>query len=144
MTVATMGADITVSVVIPCFSEARWNSILDAVTSVQKQAHQPADVVVAVDHNPALARRLRATLPDVTVVDNDGGIRGASATRMPAPTPRRPLIAFLDDDEVAEPEWLSRLVAPLTDPAVIGTGGRYRPELGYEPSRSGSPTSSPG
>ncbi|SDI77788.1 Glycosyl transferase family 2 [Frankineae bacterium MT45] len=128
---STLGPDRAtnaVSVVIPCYSDERWSSILDAVVSVQKQLTPAEKIVVAVDHNPSLAVRLREALPEVTVVDNNGGIRGASATRNAgAADTTTPLIAFLDDDEVAMPEWLGTLIAPFSDPEVVGTGGRYEP-----------------
>lgn len=34
------------------------------------------------------------------------------------------IIAFVDDDAFAEPEWLDELVKPYADPAVVGVGGR--------------------
>jgi GT2 family glycosyltransferase len=48
---------------------------------------------------------------------------------------RTPLIAFLDDDTSAEPDWLEHLVAPFGDRQVVGTGGRINPEWlrGREP-----------
>lgn len=36
---------------------------------------------------------------------------------------RGDLVAFIDDDAVPEPTWLSRLTAPFDDPAVAQTGG---------------------
>ncbi|RIL09627.1 MAG: hypothetical protein DCC75_06090 [Proteobacteria bacterium] len=33
------------------------------------------------------------------------------------------IVAFIDDDGIPEPEWLDRLVAPYSDPAVGGVGG---------------------
>lgn len=36
------------------------------------------------------------------------------------------LVAFIDDDAVAEPTWASRLCAPFADPAVSAAGGYVR------------------
>lgn len=36
------------------------------------------------------------------------------------------VVAFIDDDAVPEPSWLSRLVAPLADPGVAAAGGFVR------------------
>ena len=36
------------------------------------------------------------------------------------------IVAFIDDDAVPEPNWLSRLVAPFADPAVAVAGGFVR------------------
>jgi O-antigen biosynthesis protein len=37
-----------------------------------------------------------------------------------------PLVAFIDDDAVPEPTWLSRLLAPFRHPAVLSSGGYVR------------------
>ena len=37
------------------------------------------------------------------------------------------VVAFLDDDAAAAPDWLSRLLAPYADPRVLGVGGRVLP-----------------
>lgn len=40
---------------------------------------------------------------------------------------RGPLVAFIDDDCVADPSWLRELIAPFqTDPAVLGVAGAVR------------------
>ncbi|MEV6597203.1 glycosyltransferase [Actinoplanes sp. NPDC051346] len=117
-----------VTVALACHNADRLPSIRAAIDSVHRQSHRPADIVVAVDHNAALSAVLRAEFRSVVVVDNDGANRGASGTRnVAAARARTPLIAFLDDDEIAAPTWLERLVAPFHDPSVVGTGGRYRP-----------------
>ena len=70
----------------------------------------------------------QAELPGVTVFENESA-RGASGTRNTgAFHSRTPLIAFLDDDTVAGPEWLELLVQPLAaDPSVVGAGGGIDP-----------------
>ena len=88
-----------------------------------------APVILAVDHNPVLSASLRMQLPDVRVVDNDSEFRGASGTRNAgAQAADTEFLAFLDDDEIAEPDWLATLMSAFVDPDVVGTGGRYLPE----------------
>ena len=40
------------------------------------------------------------------------------------------IAAFIDDDSVAEPDWLDRLVAPMRDAEVVGAGGPIRDRSG--------------
>ena len=40
---------------------------------------------------------------------------------------RGDIVAFLDDDAVAEPDWLEHLIRPYADSAVLGVGGMIRP-----------------
>ncbi|MCE5287661.1 MAG: glycosyltransferase, partial [Nocardiaceae bacterium] len=117
----------SIGVVMACHTVDRWPSIARAIESVQSQTLRPHQFVVAVDHNPSLAERLRKTYRQISVVENNVA-RGASATRNAgAGHIDAELIAFIDDDEVATPEWLDRLVEPFANDAVVGTGGRYRP-----------------
>jgi glycogen synthase len=41
------------------------------------------------------------------------------------------IVAFIDDDAIPEPEWLSQLVEPYRDPQVAGSGGFVFNHTGY-------------
>jgi glycosyltransferase involved in cell wall biosynthesis len=43
------------------------------------------------------------------------------------------ILAFVDDDIVVEPDWLSELTKPLAEPRWIGTGGRVHLPDGFTP-----------
>ncbi len=119
--------DERVTIVVACHTEERWDALRRALASARAQRPAPHEVIVAVDHNPTLSRRLRSACPDLRVADNTGA-RGASGTRNAgASLAITPLLAFLDDDAVATDGWLSRLLAPFDDPRVIGTGGAVTP-----------------
>lgn len=118
---------MTASVVIACHTEARWDSLLLAIASAQSQEPPPAQVIVVVDHNENLYARLKAEGAGIEVVDHRG-VPGASAARNAgAAVAVAPLLAFLDDDVRARVDWLRELVAPFSDPQVVGTGGRTVP-----------------
>jgi GT2 family glycosyltransferase len=117
-----------VSIVIPTHSEQRWNALVRTIASARSQTYAPAEIVVVVDHNPALYRRARRDLAGVTVLENlyAQGVSGNRNTG--AFHTSTSLIAFLDDDTVACPEWLEYLVqAVAADPAVVGAGGGIDP-----------------
>ncbi len=116
-----------VSFVIPCYSLERWPLLVAAVESVLSQDPQPAEIVVAVDHNAELLLRVRERWPLVTAVAN-GFDAGASGTRNTGVLhTRTPFIALLDDDAHARPGWLAGLLTPFEDPSVVGTGGAIIP-----------------
>jgi GT2 family glycosyltransferase len=125
--VTSQSVDQRVAVIIACHTEDRWAALGRAIASARTQRPAPNELIVAVDHNQPLSARLRAAQPQVRVVDNTG-TRGASGTRNAgAAAATTPLLAFLDDDAVAAPGWLARLLAPLDDPNVVGTGGGVAP-----------------
>jgi glucosyl-dolichyl phosphate glucuronosyltransferase len=117
----------TVSVVIAAYALERWNDLRRAVASVHGQAAPVLETIVVVDHQPELLARARRELPGVTVLANQG-VPGASAARNTGVAASRgEIVAFLDDDAVASPNWLAPLLGYFTDPAVVGVGGRMDP-----------------
>jgi glucosyl-dolichyl phosphate glucuronosyltransferase len=124
-----------VSIVIPTYRDDRWALLTRSVAAARSQRYPAAEVVVVVDHTPELYRRARRDLSGVTVLENlyDQGVSGNRNTG--AFHTHTPLIAFLDDDTVADPHWLGRLVAPFADPDVVGTGGAIHPAWEGRPPR---------
>ena len=116
-----------VSVIVCAYTEERWDDLVAAVRSLRVQLGTPLEVIVVADHNEALLERVRAELPDVVAIANsqERGLSGARNSGVEIA--RGALIAFLDDDAIAEPDWLVRLVAAYSDPAVIGAGGPAEP-----------------
>jgi glycosyltransferase involved in cell wall biosynthesis len=117
----------TVSVVICSYTVARWDLLLDVIASVREQTFSPQEVFVVVDHNEDLYERLTAIVDDVTVVESHGprGLSGARNTGVGLAT--SDVVAFLDDDAEAAPDWLARLMALYDDPDVLAVGGRVEP-----------------
>ena len=119
-----------ISVVICTYTEARWDDLVAAVASVQRQTVAPREIIVVVDHNPLVLARARAYFMDrqnVVVIENSGerGISDARTCGFAAT--RGAIIACLDDDAVATPDWLERLSAGYEDPRVLVTGGKIVP-----------------
>jgi glycosyltransferase involved in cell wall biosynthesis len=124
---AKPASSVDVSVVICAYTEERWDDVLAAVQSVQSQQTQPREIIVVVDHNPPLLDRLRAALPDIVVIANaeqkglSGGKNSGIAIAHGA------IVAFLDDDAVAAPDWLTHLTKWYENPGVAGVGGATHP-----------------
>jgi glycosyltransferase involved in cell wall biosynthesis len=116
-----------ISVIICAYTEDRWDDVLAAVDSVRSQRLAAHEVIVVIDHNPALLERLRPALPDVQVIPNAGqrGLSGGKNTGVAAA--RGDVVAFLDDDAIAEPEWLSVMAGGYGAADVAGIGGLTLP-----------------
>ena len=124
---ADQAARPTVSVVIAAYTDKRWSQLRDAVDSALGQTYPALEVIVAIDHNLDLLERARREFAGAVVVANTGA-RGASGARN-AGVARASgeILAFLDDDACAAPDWLETLIVHFADPAVAGVGGRVDP-----------------
>jgi len=100
----------------------------EAVQSALSQSVPPSEVIVVVDRVPELLERLRERLPPaVRLVENRAG-RGLSEARNTGVMHAQgEIIAFLDDDAVAHPDWLRFLSMAFADPKVLAAGGRAVP-----------------
>jgi len=115
------------SVVICTYTEERWDQVQAAINSVRAQSMPAKEVIVVVDHNPALYTRLNGARTGVRVVESSGvpGLSGAKNTGVTLA--RGDIVAFLDDDAIAEPDWLRFFADSFIDPQVIGVGGLVLP-----------------
>jgi GT2 family glycosyltransferase len=114
---------VDASVIICTYTTQRWGDLQAAIASMRSQTRAPRDVIVVVDHNPELETIARQELGDARVVPNrySRGLSGARNSGVEASTSE--LVAFMDDDAWAEPEWLALLLPAFDDPDVQGAGG---------------------
>lgn len=115
------------SLIICAYTEERWDALVAAVASVQRQTLPATEIIVVIDHNQPLLERVRQHLPGVTAVEN-AEVRGLSGARNSGIAEARgEIIAFLDDDACADVNWLLSLSEGFSDPAVLGVGGAVLP-----------------
>jgi GT2 family glycosyltransferase len=82
-------------------------------------------IVVDSSDDDATARLVRERFPSVTYEVCKAG-RGSTATarNIAYQQTKGDVLAFVDDDAFAEPQWLERLLLLYDDPTVGGVGGR--------------------
>jgi len=116
-----------ISVVICAYTEERWHGLVAAVESIQRQSIPPRETILVIDHNMRLFERAQTHMPDITVIESSEpkGLSGARNSGIALA--QGALIAFLDDDAIAEPDWLERLGRCCHDPQVLGAGGIVEP-----------------
>jgi hypothetical protein len=111
----------------------RWDALVEAVHSCGLQTEQPFEVIVVIDYNDELLQRSTKEFSAAIVVPNRStkGLSGARNTGVVTTT--GDIVAFLDDDAYAEPNWLEELTKPLHDPNVVGAGGWIVPHWETKP-----------
>ena len=110
-----------ISVII--VSRHRAEALKRCIVALTQQDHPCFELVVVADPDAvAQVRAMELALKLVTFDQaNISAARNAGLAQAAAP-----VVAFIDDDAVAEPSWLTRLTAPFADPQVIAATGFVR------------------
>lgn len=117
----------TASVVICAHTLDRLSQLKAAITSVLGQDLAPHEVIVVIDNNPLLQQAVSGLFAGVIVIENlkSRGLSGARNTGADHATGE--IVAFLDDDAEADPDWLRGILSHYKDPCIIGVGGLVVP-----------------
>jgi glycosyltransferase involved in cell wall biosynthesis len=118
------------SVVVSTYDEKRWEDLTACLHSLRLQSLPPLETIVVVDHNPTLLEKARETFPEASVVANDRPRGLAGARNAGIAIARGDVVAFIDDDARAEPEWLEKLAGCFAGPQTVGAGGALLPLWG--------------
>ncbi len=115
------------TVVICAYTEDRWLELTTALASLRAQTAPARELIVVIDHNPRLLERAQAAFPEAQVIANQHG-RGLSGARNTGVLAARgEIIAFMDEDARADPDWLAQLARGYTRPEILGVGGEIEP-----------------
>jgi glycosyltransferase involved in cell wall biosynthesis len=118
---------VNVSVVVCTYSPDALDHFVDAANSVLAQTHDPVELVVVVDGDESLAELIRDRYgghDDVVIHCNDENLGLSRSRNVGAGIASGDVVAFLDDDAVARPDWIERLVALYEGRDAVAAGGR--------------------
>ncbi len=110
-----------ISLYIPCYNAERY--IARSLEGALRQTY-PIDEILVIDDGSRDHTREIASRYPVRVVAHDRNRGVAAARNTGFRNCRNDLVASLDADCVAEPDWLEHLVRVLDDPKVGAAGGR--------------------
>ena len=120
-----------VSVVVCTYTMDRYDVFTEAVESVLTQTYEPIEVVLVIDGNPEVYERAVKDFggrENVVISDNDEN-RGISYTRTRgAELASGEIVAFIDDDGMAEGDWIANLVEVYDKTDAIAVGGQVLPD----------------
>jgi glycosyltransferase involved in cell wall biosynthesis len=130
-----------VSVVVCTYAMERYDVFSETVESVLAQTHRPLELVLVVDGNPAVYERVAEDFGDaadahdlagLVLHDNDEN-RGISYSRTKGgELASGDIVAFIDDDAVADPDWIQELLDVYEETDALAVGGDVRPDWQVE------------
>ncbi|MEF8907491.1 MAG: glucosyl-dolichyl phosphate glucuronosyltransferase [Haloarculaceae archaeon] len=119
-----------VSVVVCEHTLDRYDDLREAAESVLGQTHDDVELVLVADGSEDVCVRLREDYgdhPDTVVRCNDENVGLLESRNNGAEAATGDVVAFLDDDAVADEEWVAELVAVYEAHDVPAVGGRMTP-----------------
>ena len=116
-----------VSIIICAYTIDRWQDICEAIDSARRQEPPPEEIILVSDHNRELEDRARMAFQDVVVVSNqeEQGLSGARNSGIAVSHGQ--IVAFLDDDAIADEHWTSHLLSECEKPGIVGATARVEP-----------------
>jgi len=121
---------LQVSVVVCTYSIANYENLKDTLESLLNQTYLPEEIIAVVDGNQEIYRRLTADYPGrksvkAVLLSNNVGISAARNAGIRAASGQ--IIAFIDDDAVADINWLKVLVDTYNSYDTVSAGGKIVP-----------------
>ena len=123
-----MSAQPKISVILCAYTEKRWDLMVASIESLEAQTLPPLEIILVIDYNKSLYKRVVIHYPEIKVLENQGkqGLSGARNTGIKSA--KGDILAFIDEDATAAPDWLRNLAKAYTDSKVLGVGGIINPD----------------
>ncbi|WP_436900665.1 glucosyl-dolichyl phosphate glucuronosyltransferase [Halovenus halobia] len=120
-----------VSVVVCTYDSALFSDFVEAVESLLDQTYDSVEIILVIDGNESVYESTQqrfAGVDSITVILNEQN-RGLSYSRTRGVEQATgDVIAFIDDDAVADSEWITELVKTYVQTNAIAVGGPMVPE----------------
>jgi glycosyltransferase involved in cell wall biosynthesis len=113
-----------VSVVICTYSLDAYEALIEAIESVRSQTYGDTELIVVVDGNQSLYDRIVENYDSLTVHLNNENVGLSESRNRGVEHSSGDIIAFLDDDAVADERWIEELVSVYESRDAIAVGGK--------------------
>lgn len=119
-----------VSVIIPSYSMENYGNLRDAIDSLLNQSYADIEVVVVIHTNKNLYEEIvkaYGAQNKVKVVFNEQSLGAYAARNVGIKAARGDILAFIDDDAVANEKWVENLVNTYQELDAVAVGGKILP-----------------
>lgn len=126
-----MNNSLKVSIVVCTYSHERYSDTLETIESLVNQSYQNIEVILIVDRNINLFNDFRKSDYLKSLNNSKIGFSNlpglSNARNKGVELSSGDVIAFIDDDAIADRDWISNLIQCYKNPKVIGVGGQMKP-----------------
>lgn len=120
--------DMLISIVICTHRSERYEDFIEAINSLLSQSYNNLEMIVVVDGNKELYDKIQKSGIEVDKIRLNEKNLGLSESRNRGMKEARgDIIAFFDDDAVADEGWMRELVRLYEEKDAIAAGGRLMP-----------------
>ena len=119
-----------VSIIVCTHSLDNFQNLIDAIESVLNQTHKELEIVIVVDGKQELYDKIIEVYNahgNIKIMVNKESLGAFGAGNIGVKAAKGDIIAFLDDDAVADREWIKNLVDIYTKSDAISVGGKILP-----------------
>ena len=114
---------VKVSVVVSTHSILRAELLLSCFASLRKQILQPEEILLVLEPDRELEAFYRSRLSGTLRIITSDETGLSAARNAGVRNARADVVAFIDDDAVADKDWLRNLVMNYDNDEIVGTGG---------------------
>ncbi len=114
---------MSVSVIVSTYNKKRLPDIKRCLASLEKQTVPPTEVMLVLDPYDELVEFYRKQVSHYVKIVVSGGFGLSNARNTGVKQASGSIVAFIDDDALADPCWLENSLVNYKNTSVIGVGG---------------------
>ncbi|MFQ6020227.1 MAG: glycosyltransferase family 2 protein [Dehalococcoidia bacterium] len=120
------------SIIVTSYTLDRLQDLQELLDSLHSQSYRDTEVIFVGEKDRELCSKVKAyaqsrDMPNLRVVFNDGTPGCSAARDVGISHARAEIVAFIDDDALAPPDWAEQIVRSFSDRSIIALTGPAQP-----------------
>ena len=122
-----------VSVIICAYTMERYHDLKEAIESLMSQSYRNLEIILVIDEDKELYKRMKDEF-NIKILFNKDRMGLPASRNRGIKVAEGEIIAFFDDDAVADKNWITELVRMYKEKDAIAAGGKILPKwMGNKP-----------
>ncbi len=116
-----------VSVIVATYSPEMFDHFKECIESLKNQSYHNVEIIAIVDGNEDYYRMIKEKMPDLNLHLNEKNLGLLYSRNRGVELSNGDVVAFIDDDAIADGKWIEELVRMYEKYDAIATGGKIEP-----------------